>query len=214
MSMQIKIAIADRTFSSRKGLRAILQENESLECVAAVSDIKALLLTLKESLAELLIIHYCCKVCFSVSGISEIKTRYPKLKILVISHEKSPAEIRKLIDIGIANCIFSDCSEKEIIQAVEACIKGSTSFPEQIITAVLEKDSTKDSIGDIMLTQRENEIIKLIAQGLSGKEIAEKLFLSYHTIGTHRKNIFQKLDIKSSAELILYALRVGLISLD
>jgi DNA-binding NarL/FixJ family response regulator len=212
--VKIRITIADTSFSSRKGLRIFLRENERFECVAEILGTKSLPAILDEIPSELLIIHYCCKVCFPISAINEIKIGCPKLKILVISHEKSLAEIRKLIDIGIANCIFSDCSEKEIIQAIETCMKSTTSFPEQIINALLEEVPDKSSIENILLTPRENEIIKLIAQGLTGKKIAEKLFLSYHTISTHRKNIFQKLDIKSTAEVVLYALRAGLISLD
>lgn len=209
---KIKIIIADTSFSSRKGWDTFIGQTQNFECAGEVTDIETLSIILQKTSFDVLIIHYCCDYCFPLDGIGKIKTQYPGLKILISSHEKSPDVIEKIIDIGVKNYISDDCSEQQVIEAIEACVKGIIFFPDKIIDILLKHDFTKRALPDTSLSQRECEIIQLLAEGLTGKEIAEKLFISPHTVNTHRKNISKKLDIKSTVELILYAIRIGLIS--
>ncbi len=209
---KIKVIIADASFSSRKGFATLIGENSRFDLVAETSSMEGLTGILQKKHADVLLVNYCCGVCFAPGAIKETCTLYPDLKVLVVSHKKPLPEIEKMITIGIKNYILQDSSGKEIIQAIETCAEGTLFFSREIIDTLLEKDFSEKNV-DAKLSKREKEIIQLIAEGLTGKEIAEKLFLSFHTIHSHRKNISKKLHIKSNAELIFYAMQAGLISL-
>lgn len=207
----IKIIIADTSFIVRKGLRSLIQEQAQFEYLTEVSDAKTLEQILQTSPADVLIIDHCCDDCFSIEVISKIKSSYPALNILVISHEKSVEEIRKIIAIGIKNYLLKDCDEQEIIDAVKACAKGEKYFCGQIIDALLEKEiSAQEHCMTGSISERETEVIRQLANGKRPKEIALILNLSYHTVVTHKRNIYAKLGINNTVDLAKYATRTGI----
>ncbi len=209
----IKIIVADTTFIIRKGMRTIISENVDFEYVAEVADTNSLKNVLQKHKADVLIIDHCCDDCFSLSVISKIKREYPLLNVLVISHEKTASEIEKIIGIGIKNYLLKDCDEQEIIDAIKSCAKGEKYFCGQIIDVLLEKEISKSKnckTGGI--TEREIEVIRELASGRRPKEIVDILNISYHTIITHKKNVYKKLGINHSIELMQYALKTGIIT--
>lgn len=207
----IKIIIADTAFIVRKGLRTLIEETPQFEYVTEAADADALKKALTASAADVLIIDHCCDDCFSIEAIEEIKSRYPRLSILVISHEKSAEEIKKIIGIGIKNYLLKDCDEQEIIDAIRSCAKGEKYFCGQIIDILLEKELTADEhcmTGSI--SDREGEVIRHLASGKRPKEIAVLMSLSYHTVVTHKRNVYSKLGINNTVELAKYAVKTGL----
>lgn len=166
---------------------------------------------LKTKTADVLVIDHCCDDCFSIDVIARVKASYPLLNILVISHEKSPEEIRKIINLGIKNYLLKDCDEQEITDALLACGKGEKYFCGQIIDALLEKEiSTQEHCMTGSISDRETDVIRQLVTGKRPKEIAEIMNLSYHTIVTHKRNIYSKLGISNTVELAMYALKTGL----
>jgi DNA-binding NarL/FixJ family response regulator len=117
--------------------------------------------------------------------------------------------------MGVRNFLTKECDKGEVIDAVRAAYQGQTFFCRKIVNRVLE--NTAEEISDtsdcrpVQLSARELDIVRLIGKGYTTKEIADKVFLSPHTIGTHRKNIFRKLGVKSASELLMYSIRSGLI---
>lgn len=207
----IKIIIADTAFIIRKGLRTLVNENKQFEYVTEVADDKTLKTALTKNEADVLIVDHCCDDCFSLETISKIKDENPALNILVISHEKSANEIRKIISIGIKNYLLKDCDEQEITDAIKACAKGEKYFCGQIIDILLEKEiSANEHCMTGSISTRETDIIKLLVTGKRPKEIAAILNLSYHTIVTHKRNIYSKLGISNTVELAQYAYKTGL----
>lgn len=207
----IKIIIADTTFIIRKGLRTLVSENNQFEYVTEVADDKTLKAALAKNKADVLIVDHCCDDCFSLETISSIKDNNPELNILVISHEKTVHEIRKIINLGIKNYLLKDCDEGEITDAIKACAKGEKYFCGQIIDILLEKEiSANDHCVTGSISSRETDIIKLLVSGKRPKEIAAILNLSYHTIVTHKRNIYAKLGISNTIELAQYAYKTGL----
>lgn len=181
-------------------------------CVAEVENTKGLNAALAEKNADVLIVDHCCDACFSVETIDRVKTQYPGVNILVISHEKSADEIKKIIGIGIKNYLLKDCDEQEISDAIVACARGEKYFCGQIIDVLLEKElSSKDHCVTGSISERELEVIKRLVSGKRPKEIAAQMNLSYHTIVTHKRNIYSKLGISNSIELAQYALKTGLL---
>lgn len=206
----IKVIVADTSFLIRKGLRTLLTENNKFESLGEVSDIKGLERLLKTKGAQVLIIDCNSYDCFSVSVIEKIKSKNPSLNILVISNEKNADEIKKVINFGIKNYLLKDCDEKEINDAIVACSKGQKYFCGQVIDSLLERElSQLNNCATGSISDRETEIINLLIAGKRPKEIAEFLGLSYHTIVTHKRNIYSKLGINNAIELAQYAMKTN-----
>jgi DNA-binding NarL/FixJ family response regulator len=208
---QIRILIADTAFIVRKGLQTLVEENSRYTYVAEVESAQSLFDTLKKETADVLVIDHCCADCFSLEVIEQVKDDYPELNILVISQEKSPDEIKKIINLGIKNYLLKDCGEQEIIDAIDACAAGEKYFCGQIIDILLEKELSKDEhcmTGSI--SDREVDVIRQLVTGKRPKEIAAIMNLSYHTVVTHKRNIYSKLGISNTIELAMYAVKTGL----
>jgi DNA-binding NarL/FixJ family response regulator len=133
--------------------------------------------------------------------------------VLVISAHTDPNTINRIIRQPIKGLLSKECSEAEILSAVRATAKGDRFFCNRILDVVTEskKEGAGEDCGPTVLSQREVEVVEFIAQGLTAAEVADKMCLSVHTISTHRKNIFKKLGVNSTTELVRYALKTALI---
>ncbi|HEX8517587.1 MAG TPA: response regulator transcription factor [Bacteroidia bacterium] len=211
---QIKITIADSHFLSRKGLAVVLKENSDFSLVAEALSTSDLV---NQSLfynPDLIIIDYT-SANFSLEGLELIVRKYPAAKLLAITEGQRNGVISKALKIGVTSHLLKDCDQDEIVEAIYKTAAGEQFMCGKIVTSVLD-DSTANiassSCEGLNISEREMEIIKLIAEGLSNKEVADKLFLSTHTVTTHRKNIMNKLGVNNTAGLVLFAVRENLIS--
>jgi DNA-binding NarL/FixJ family response regulator len=163
--------------------------------------------------AHVLIIDFDLFDFKTASELLEVRKKSPCIGILVITDNHSPDDIMKLIDCGITNYILKSCEEQELIEAFNATLNNRKYFSSQVLDVLLEKKSINRGFhtNNGHVTPAETEIIRLITQGLTTKEIASQKNLSYHTIITHRKNIFRKLGITNTSELIMYAMRNGIV---
>lgn len=211
----LKILHAEAQTLSRAGLKSILLRGGGVSEIQEIESNELLYEQIEEQKPDLLIIDYNQEGFFSTENIFHIKKHYPKVKILVISSDKNNDRILKVLESGVNSYITRECDEGEIINAVFAISRGDKFFCNKIIDILLQKKFTPEEqdCEPTSLTEREIEITKLIAEGLTAKEIANKLFISYHTVHTHRKNIMKKLNAKSSNELTLYAINIGLVKL-
>lgn len=208
----IKIIVADTAFIIRKGLKTLIQERNNFEYVAEACDERTLHEVLKTHHADVLVIDHCCKDCFSIELIGRVKNKYPELNILVISQEKTAEEIKKVMSLGIKNYLLKDCEEKEIVDAIISCAKAEKYFCGQIIDKLLERElSFQGNCATGSISERESEVIRHLASGKRPKEIAVIMNLSYHTIVTHKRNIFSKLNINNTVELANYAVKTGIV---
>lgn len=137
----------------------------------------------------------------------------PGTSFLILANQINQGELIKLVQAGIKNIIYKNADKDELLKAIEATKNGKKYFSEEILELFIDLgDRRKNTSYKTNITKTENEIIQLITQGLSTKEIAEQKNVSFHTVMTHRKNIFRKLNIKSASELFQYALKTGLIA--
>jgi DNA-binding NarL/FixJ family response regulator len=156
---------------------------------------------------------------FYESDLTFLNVNYPSIKTITISAKPLKQNITYAIDNGVISCLLKECDQFEISEAIVATNKREKFFCSQIIEGILN-DGTKTnsslsiSCEGVKVSTRELEIIKLVASGYSNKEIADKLFLSVHTVTTHRKNIMSKLGINNTAGLILFALKQNIIQYD
>lgn len=211
---KIKITIADSHFLSRKGLAVLLQENADFMLLAEAHSNADLVDQSKYFKPDLIIIDYT-SMNFSLDGLSQIIKKYPLSKILAITGMQSNEVVAKGLKMGITSHLLKDCDQEEIQEAIYKTAKGEKFMCGKITNAILQQKSesvSEFSCKGMNISDREIEIITLIAEGHSNKEVADKLFLSTHTITTHRKNIMNKLGVNNTAGLVLFAVRENLVS--
>jgi DNA-binding NarL/FixJ family response regulator len=210
---KIKIIIADSHFLSRKGLVILLQENVDFVLLSEALSSSDLINQSKFYHPDLIIIDYT-SANFSLESISQIVKKYPQTHLLAITDVQSNISIAKALNLGVTSHLLKDCDQDEIVEAIYKTAKGESFMCGKIASAVVvDKSAQTDyTCEGLNISDREMEIIKLIAEGLSNKEVADKLFLSTHTVTTHRKNIMNKLGVNNTAGLVLFAVRENLVS--
>lgn len=210
----ITIAIADPQYLTRLGLRHILASRAHFEVIAESSNESDLLQFLRTKQPHVLILDHDHPGYFSHATIQAIKSVAPDTNILIVSDDQDKNSIYQVLENGISSFLTKNCHETEIIDAVQATAKGEKFFCTRVLDYLLEKSFGKEreeNCSPTPLTPREIEIVKLTAKGLIAKEIAHMLNLSIHTVYTHRKNILEKLDLKTASELVLYAFNKGIV---
>jgi DNA-binding NarL/FixJ family response regulator len=211
---KISIIIADSHFLSRKGLSVLLSANAELEVLSEALSTSDLVNQSKLYKPDLIIIDYT-SANYSLEGLQQIVKKYPKAKMLAITDIQSHSTISKALNTGVTSHLLKDCEQDEIMEAIYKTAKGEKFMCGKIVSDILNNtvsDVTAYSCEGLNISEREMEIIKLIAEGSSNKEVADKLFLSTHTVTTHRKNIMSKLGVNNTAGLVLFAVRENLVS--
>lgn len=213
MSMH-KVLLADAQFLIRQGLRTLIERESNATVSAEVTNEEELFRHLESyrEQVDLLIIDYKQPNFFSSRTVSRVKQRFPQLPVLIISADEDKRDIYRVLEEGTQSFLTKHCDASEIVEAMEATIRGEKFFCKKVLDYILEKSFGKaEDCSPSMLTPREAEIVRLIANGMVAKQIASELNLSTHTIYTHRKNIMRKLELGSSSELVRFAVDHGLV---
>ncbi|MFA3781657.1 LuxR C-terminal-related transcriptional regulator [Melioribacteraceae bacterium 4301-Me] len=206
----ITIVIATPIYLFRRGFRSIIEKNESYLLKGEITNKKEFWNKLKIFQPDIIAIDMDQRDFILHDDIEMIHEVSPLTKILVISENNKKDIILKAIKNGVLGYLTKECDENEILTALDSLSRGEKFFCNKILNVILE-EKIEEPKNEIELTKREIEIIRLIAEKYSNQEIADKLFISIHTVYTHRKNIMKKLKLKSPVELILYAIDSGII---
>jgi len=201
------ILIADTQYLTTAALTSLLQE-KGYE-VQSVASRKELLIELKNRGLSLLVTDHVLFDYHSVNDLREIMAGRPEIPVLVLSNSLNQMQIRELNQAGIRNIALKTDDRTELLQAVVSALKKKKAYSGSVLDILLKQEVSSQGAG--LLTASETEIVRLISSGLSTKEIASKKHISFHTVMTHRKNIFRKLDVSSSQEMMLLAIKAGLI---
>lgn len=168
---------------------------------------------LKKEIPDLVLLDiYLNDTITGVDIARRLKKEYPNIKILILSIDTSIHTIKELLEIGIDGFISKNSADEDVIHAVDVIESGKPYFGKDIDKIVCEIIASQKANKD-MLTSRELEIISLICQGKLGKEIADIKSISLRTVDTHKTNIFQKLNIDNSIELVIYAIKHKIIEI-
>ena len=212
----LTIVVADNSVLTREGFKAVMQGTYSVS-INEVTEKAKLLSSLKKHKPQILVIDPVSMQITPID-ISQIKKQFIDLQILAISPMLPKEEISLLLNAGITSFLLKECDKQEICDAIDNTQKGTRFLCGQIIdTLTADSDvatksfSKKISCEGFAISEREIEIIKHIALGLSNKQIAEKLFLSFHTVHTHRKNVMQKLRVNNTAGVVMFAVKNNLL---
>lgn len=209
--MPASIVIADSQFIIRHGLFDLLRKNGH-QIIEMCENKNETFSALQQQQTSVLLIDYNKVEDFSVNDIRTIKDKHPSTNILAITDYSSKSEVLKAIENGVLSFLTKDCDKREILDAISATGKGEKFFCNRVLDYILEGqiEPMPSNCKPSILTDRELDVVQQMSLGLKAKDIADELELSVHTVYTHQKNIMKKLKLKSSAEVILYALSEGI----
>ncbi|MFN5183439.1 MAG: response regulator transcription factor [Bacteroidota bacterium] len=211
--MKISILIFSASEIIRRGLISILESEVRFKIVGEYSSKEEISEQLLIKRPDLLILE-TDSLNISASEISTLKKSYSGTKFLSISGYLKKAEFDLFLQSGISSCLLTECESEEIFEAIFKTHSGERFLCGKIADILISNDEAEGrqvSCSGFGITERESEIIHLIALGFSNKQIADKLFLSTHTVNTHRKNILFKLGVNNTAGVVMFAVKNNLL---
>lgn len=209
---QIKLLIAETQYLIIEGLQSIFKRYNNISIVGVMVNKEDLFSNLNLLNPDIVVIDPLNLEDFRVDDISTMETVCPGTRILIITDINNSDTVRKIVENGAKAYLTKTCDEKEIIEAIYALLRGEKMYCHKVVNILLDGAKPEsENCEAALLSEREIEIIRLIANGYTTRQIADALFRSFHTIGTHRKNIMKKLGINSTSELLVYAMNTGLI---
>jgi DNA-binding NarL/FixJ family response regulator len=213
----IRILLADDHTVMRSGLRLLLERHESFEVVGEAADGREAVEIAAEQKPDVVVMDVAMPHLNGVEAARQILSRNPDIAIVMLSMHSDESYVLRSLKAGARAYLLKDSAEADLIAAIQAIIEGKSFFSPGV-RALLKEDYIyrlqKFGADDTyeLLTPREREVLQLVAEGKSNKEVASLLVLSLYTVETHRTHILQKLNLHSVPELILYAVRKGIIS--
>lgn len=206
----IKLLIADDHKVLLDGFKSLFENISDIDVVATVKNGAEVLETLKNTKVDVVLLDINMPVLNGVEACKKIKKLYPEIKVVALSMYKEVSYVKRMKTYGASAYLLKDDSSEEIVKAIYKVNDGGEYFSMQL-KDLLFNNVFSDDLGVVTLTKREKEVIQLISEGLSNKEIGEKLILSTHTIDSHRKNLLSKFDAKNKAELVKKAMEKGML---
>ncbi len=214
---QIRILLADDHTVMRRGLRLLLESRAEFRVVAEAADGREAVERAQATQPDVAVLDIAMPGLSGIEAAQRINSDLPGTAIVMLSMHSDESYVLRALKAGAKGYLLKDSAEGDLVQAIKSVHAGKTFFSPEI-TRILMDDyireirsrGAEDSYD--LLTPREREILQLLAELKSNKEIAQRLNLSLYTVETHRKNLQEKLNLHSFAELILYAVRKGVIS--
>ena len=213
----IRILLADDHNVMRDGLRLLLERQPGFDVVGEASDGRQVVALAEEHRPDVVVMDIAMPNLNGIEAARRIVAHHPKVAIAILSMHFDESYVIRSLKAGARAYLLKDSAKADLIQAIQAISLGKSFFSPRI-SSILKEDymrlmadrGAEDSYD--LLTTREREILQLIAEGKSNKEVAAQLYLSLYTVETHRTHILQKLNLHSVPELILYAVRKGIIA--
>ena len=214
---KIRVILVDDHTVVRQGFRRILEENESLEVIAEGGSADDAIRLAVEQNPDVAIVDLAMPGGLSgIEATRRITEKAPRVRVIILSMHNDEASLTEAFEAGAKGYLLKDCTDSELVQAVFAVHEGksflSPGLTATVLSGYLENaNSRRDQDPLRSLTDREREILCLVAVGKTSKEISHLLNLSQNTVETHRARCMTKLGVHNTAELVLYAIRKGLV---
>ena len=213
MMSPCRIVLADDHVLVRQGIRKLIEESPDLQVVGEASDGSELLELLRNVKADLAILDITMPNISGIEATQRVKAIYPGLKVLILTMHKGRELLEHAIAAGANGYLLKEDAPRELLNAIKTIQQGEVYISPLIVPYLKEfyvQRHRKVNQPDL-LTARETEVLKLVAEGKSSKEIAAMLCLSIRTVDNHRSNIMRKLNITKNTDLVKYALSMGYI---
>jgi two-component system, NarL family, response regulator NreC len=215
--MSVKILLADDHTLLRQGLRHILETNPEFEIVAEASSGIEAVEAARLHRPDIAIVDVAMKELNGIEAIPQILKHSPQTAVLVLSMYSDERYVLRAVKAGARGYVLKNSAGEELIEAIQTVLRGMAFFSPAVARIFQDgvarlQDARKTTDRYELLTDRERQIYQLLAEGNSNKDIANRLNLSLHTVETHRWRIMEKMDLHGTAELVLSAVRRGLVT--
>jgi len=216
--MSIKVILADDHQIMREGLRSVLEKQKDMEVVAEAKNGREAVELSQELSPDVIVMDIAMPDLNGIEATRQIVAQAPEVKVLALSMHSDRRFAAGMLSAGASGYLLKDCASEELVQAIRTVTSGqsylSPGITDTMINDYAQRISDSDGSAFSVLTNREREVLQLLAEGRTTKQIAEQLYVSVKTVETHRQHLMEKLDVRSVAELTKYAVREGLTSLD
>jgi RNA polymerase sigma factor (sigma-70 family) len=214
---ELRLLIGDDHTLFRHGLRRILEDRQDWELVAEADDGRAAVRKAVSLKPDVAILDIGMPQLNGIDATRQIVRKVPSVRVLILSMHSDETYVTRALNAGATGYILKDSAGKDLLRAVAAVAEGRSFFSPAVSKLMLDdfvRRAAKTEVADRYesLSDREREILQLVAEGRSNKEVAALLEISAATVETHRARILQKLDVHNTAELVLFAVRRGVIS--
>ena len=214
---QIKVVVVDDHPIVQEGLVRLLECEDGFDCIGAAKNGIEAVRMVSELKPDIVLMDVAMPEMDGIEATKRIKEVCPEIKIIALSAYKYAHHIQACIKAGVDGYLLKDMPRNELVNAIRAAYQGTAVFDLSSSMGLIRSLAT-DRVGEnavyCKLHDREIEVLKLVANGSSNRAIAKTLNISDSTVGTHLANIFKKINVASRTEAVLYALKVGLISLN
>lgn len=215
--MSISIFIVDDHKVFREGITSLINYEKDLKVIGTAGSIREFMENILNYGPDIILMDITLKDGEGPVATKWIKEKKPTSKVLIFSMHQEDKYVKKVLKSGASGYLLKDAGTKEMMNAIRTVHSGETFYSQPIMQSIVkqlmnDKSAKKNLVGQ-NLTKRELEILKLIAEEKSNKEIAEALFISNRTVDAHRRNMLEKLQVKNTAGLVKHATRIGLIEL-
>lgn len=213
----IRVLIADDHVVMREGISFLLEAEPDIQVVGQASDGQEAWEKARQLKPDIVLMDITMPGISGLEATRQLRAALPETQVLVLTMHEGDEFFFRMLQAGASGYVLKGASSDELLNAIRAVHRGGVylypTMAKKLLTDYMSRPSTEQSSYDD-LTPREREILTLIAQGLTNREIAAKLVISVNTVGTHRQNIMEKLDLHNKSELIKYAIRKGLIAVE
>ena len=216
---RIRVLIADDHKIVRQGIRKLLEAEPDLEVVGEALDGREVVKKASQLKPDLVLIDIAMPNLNGLEATRQIKKALPKVKVLILTMHKNEEYVLQSLQAGASGYLLKDAAVEDLVFAIRSVHRLdsflSPAVSKTVIGAYLSKNKSKKKLSAFeVLTDREREILQLIAEGHTNQQVADTLFISVKTVEAHRSNIMRKLDIHDITELVKYAIKKGIIDLN
>ncbi len=208
--MSLNLLLVDDHAIVTDGLRSLLSTDSRFDIKGEARNGKEALEMLSYLKVDLVLMDIDMPQMNGIEALKVIRKEYDQVRVIILTMHDEKAMIKLLLDAGADGYLLKNSPKEDLIKAIEAVMAGQQHLSEEVNSVLLSSDKPQSGALS-QLTEREVEIVKLIAEGLSNKEIGEKLFISHRTVDTHRTNLMQKLGVHNIAGLVRLAIQEGLV---
>ena len=216
--MSVNVLLADDHKIVRDGLRILIENHGNMNVVAEAENGQRAINLARELHPEVIIMDISMPDINGIDATRKITSDFPGIKVIALSMHTDRHFVVGMLEAGAAGYLLKDCAFEELVSAIHTVLENHTylspTITDIVVRNYVNKASKTSVVSSAELTARERELLQLLAEGMTAKQIAKTLRVSVKTVETHRRNIAQKLGAGSVAELIKYAIREGLTTLD
>ncbi|HEY0322500.1 MAG TPA: response regulator transcription factor [Pyrinomonadaceae bacterium] len=210
---KLRILLADDHKVVRRGLRLLIDEQADMEVVGEADNGREAIVMVQQLQPDVIVMDVSMPEMNGLQATKKLKGLYPAIKILTLTRHTDDGYLQQLFQAGVSGYVMKQSLDEELVRAIRAVSSGQTyldpAITQQVVEQITGKRAPRGSPGGKNLSPREEEVLRLIAQGYIHKEIADRLQISIKTVDTHKTNAMQKLGMKSRVDIVRYAMLQG-----